>query len=152
MYVHVHKLRKGEAYTGLVCERYVAGFFGVTGSPAVRAGNSHVRKELDIQADNACAVTARTAQGSCIVGKIPCLAAVFLCGCSFCIELPEFIVDAGVGGYGGTDIDAYGCSINKLHMLYAVAGNLPYMFRKPGPANTGIQGRNKAFKHHGCLA
>ena len=102
-------------------------FLAIPAAPAIRAGNFHIRQKLHIQADRACPVAGRAAQFSGIIGKIACLIAhVALASGSLCISLAQLVMNIGIGGHGGTDIDADGCRVDQLDLPDALRTELRF--------------------------
>ena len=101
--------------------------------PALWTGDLYIGEKLYVQADHAGAVADRTAQFPCIVGKVSRLIAQFFCVCGAGKCLAQFIVDVGVGGYGGADIDADGRGVDQFHMRDPVCADGAYMIRQRFP-------------------
>ena len=59
---------------------------------------------------------------------------------------------AGIGGHGGTDIDADGRRVDELDVCDALGADRPDVRRQRAAADTGLQRGDQALEHHGRLA
>ena len=82
-------------------------------------GDIHVRGDLDIQAYRAGSVADRASEVPGVVREISCSVLLLFCIWGSGIELAKLIMDIGVGGYCGPDIDADRGGVNQFDPLYA---------------------------------
>ena len=151
-YIHVHELRQGHAFAGLICELHIISGSCVARAAAVGARDVDVRQELHVQTHLARPVTAGAAEGAGVVGKVARLIAPFLCVGRSRIQLPQLVVDARVGGDRRADIDADGRGVDELDMRNTVGFDCADMRGQGAAADACLQSGNEALEHHGGLA
>ena len=119
---------------------------------AFRTRDVHIRQELDVEADLPRAVTRRAAQSARIIGKIPRLAAVFLCVGRSRIYLAQLVMHIGVSRNGRTDVDADRRCVDQLDLFDPLGLDRKDMRRQTGPRNMRLQPGHKAFQNLRRLA
>ena len=139
-------------FSGGVFPSYASSDFRISGSAAIRAGDIHIRKKLNVKAYHTCTITGRTSQFSCVIGKVTILVAVLLRVRSLGKHFPEFIMYIGISRYGGTDIDTYRRSIDKFDLTDSVSFDRLHMRRQIMSRDFCLKSGNEAFQHHGGLA
>ena len=77
---------------------------------------------------------------------------MFLRGRGLCIELPQLIVDPGIGCDCGAHVDPNGGCVNELDVRNAFRRNCTDVRRQYPAANVCFQSRNQALQHHGGFA
>ena len=150
--IHSHKLRQRIRLSRLIPVSDSACVFPIAGTPAFRTGNVYVRKELHIQADDSRAITHRTAQPACIIGKIARLITQLLCLRHPGKNFPQLIVNVRIRRHGGTDVDADGRGVDELHPLDAFRLHCFHMFRQFLSGNDCFQTGYQAFQNQRRLA
>ena len=149
--VHGHQLRQGEGCSGPGLDPHPARVPAVPGPPAVRAGDVHVGQELHVQTDGAGAVAGGTAQGAGVVGEVSGLVPQGLGLGAAGVDLPQLVVDVGVGGHGGADIEADGGGVDELHPPDAIRLHRQDVVRQPAPGDVGLQTGDQALQDQGRL-
>ena len=152
VHIHIHQLGERNTCAILVCEIYTVSRSCIARAAAIGAGNVHIRQKLHIKTDNTRAVTAGATQRTCIVGKIACLIAFFLCTGGLGVELSQFVVNTCISGNGRADIDSDGRCVNQLDMRNSVGTDFADVRRKCCACNACFQRGNKAFQNHGRFA
>ena len=125
----------------------LVGILTVAGTAAFWAGNLHVGQKLNVQIDHAGSVADRAAQLAGVVGEIVRPKAEPFGVLGFGKDFAQFVVNVGVGGDGGADVDADGRRVDQLDLLDAVSLNGADMGGKWPTVNSRIQARHKAFQH-----
>ena len=148
-FIHAHGHQAGQGDT---LPADVERLPGIPGTVAVRTGDVHVRKELDVKADAACAIADGATERPGVVGEVTGLAAGFPGTGSPGKDFPEFIVDVGVRGDGGAYVDTYRGGIDQFHLPDPFSLDGLDMVRQPFSARQGLQGRDQAFQHQCSLA
>ena len=148
VHAHFHELRQRM----FALPAYLPCIARITGAVAVRTGDVHIRKELDIEADGARPVAGRTAEPAGVVGKIPRLPSACLGILGLGEHLPEFVVDVGVGRNGGAYVDADGRRVDELDLTYAVGLDSGHVRRQSGAVDVRLEPGNQTLQDHGCLA
>ena len=67
-------------------------------------------------------------------------------------DLPELIVDIGVGRHGRADVNADRRSVYELDLTYAIGLDRLHVIRQITSSYPGLKRRDKAFQHHRGLA
>ena len=150
--VHVHQLGQGTHLPCLVAVPHLVGRPGVAAAPAVGAGDLHVGQELDVQTDGTGAVADRAAQAAGVVGEIPGLVAQLFGVGGAGVELAQFVVDVGVGGDGGPDVDPDGGGVDQLDLGDAGGLQRADVVRQGPAGGHRLHRGDQAFQHHGGLA
>ena len=154
-FVHAHLHQAGQALgLGAVLPGAVegGGILLVAGAAAVRAGDLHIRQELDVQADGAGAVAAGTAQAARVVGEIARLVALLPGKGGAGVDLAQFVVDIGIGGHRGPHVDADGRCVNELDLRNARCSDAFHMGGQSFALGGGLQRGDQAFQHQRGLA
>ena len=140
IYVHVHQLRQGALLPGLVPEADFHGVLSVAGAAAFRAGDFHVRQELDIQGDLACPVADRAAEGAGIIGKVPGAYPQLFGRLGPAVDLAQLVMDVRVGGHRRAHVDPDGGSVDQLDVTDALRLQFDHVIGHLFPAAEGVQG------------
>ena len=119
---------------------------------AFGAGDIHVREELDIQAYRAGSVADRASEVPGVVREISCSVLLLFCIRGPGIELAKFVVDIGVGGYCGPDIDADRGGVNQFYPFYARGLYGLDMGWQFCPLGQGLQSGYQTLQYQGGLA
>ena len=130
----------------------IMGLPAVTPSPAVRAGDVHIRQKLHIQRDLSGPVAGGAAEFTCIVGKISRFIAACLCVRRPGIDLAQIIVHIGIGCHCGPHIDTDGGRVDQLDLMDARCLQRSYVGGKFLSIDGGGKSRNQALQDHGRLA
>ena len=146
IYIHSHVIRQGVCLPVLCRVPDMLRGFSVPGTSAFRTGNVHVRQKLYIETDHSGSVTDRATQPSGVIGEIARFVSCLLCIRSFCIYFPELVVYIGIGGDGGTDVDADRRGVDQLYLLDAVGFNGTDVVRKCSFLENRLQRGNKTFQ------
>ena len=114
--VHGHQLGQGVGRRPVLGGvGHLVGFLISTGCPGRSGqGMSTSGQELHVQADAAGAVAGGAAEPAGVVGKVPRLVPQGFGRRGSGKDLPQLVVDVGVGGHGGADVDADGGGVDEL--------------------------------------
>ena len=149
--VHIHQFRQSRRFSRTGGIRNLIGRTGVAGTAALRTGDVHVRKKLDVESDLAGAVAARTAQSAGVVGEIARLVPEFPGFRSPCKNFAQFVVDIGVGRHGRADIDSDRRCVDQFHLPDSLRLHRKDVVRKRTTLNDGLKTRNETFQNQGRL-
>ena len=150
--VHIHQLRQSVAAAVLVLVPYLVRVPAVAGAAALGARNLHIRQELHIQTDNACAIADRAAQLAGVVGEIARLITKALRIGGAGKNLAQLVMDVGIGCYCGAHIDADGRCVNQLDLTDAFCLHRLHVGRQGAARRLCRQRRDKAFQYQRGLA
>ena len=138
-HIKPHQLWQGPGSARPIPAFDLVGRLRVSGPPAFRAGDIHIRQELYVQADLPGPVAHRAAQLSCVIGEVAGLISGLLCLREPGVELAQLIMDIGVGGYGRADIDPNRRGVDQLDPFDAlglhptdVLRKRPFLQQRPG--------------------
>ena len=152
VHVHVHQFRKGAFLTVFVGVTDQLRLLSIARPTALRTGNIHIGKELNVKGDRARSVADRAAQTSRVIGKVTGLAAQPLCFRRSAVDFAQLVMHISIGGDRRADIYTDGRCVDQLDLMNPLRFDFLNVIGHSFVIAEGFQRGDKAFQYHRCLS